>query len=91
MDVGGGMALMEVVGWHGWRWWDGIDGGGWMALMDVRNKARRSWSLVGSVLPECEVKTLITPPSRCTALGRVEPKLVSLPGKAFTLGAMRGF
>ena len=30
---------------------------------------------------EYEVKTGITPPSRCAALGRVEPELVGLPGK----------
>ena len=31
---------------------------------------------------ECKVTTLITPPSICTALGRVEPEMVGLPGKA---------
>ena len=28
-------AWMEVVGWHGCRWWDGMDGGGGMAWMEV--------------------------------------------------------
>ena len=35
--------------------------------------------------PECVGHTLITPdvpPSRCAVLGRVEPELVGLPGKA---------
>ena len=35
--------------------------------------------------PECVGNTLITPdrpPSRCAVLGRVEPELVGLPGKA---------
>ena len=36
-------------------------------------------------LTECEVKTLMTtghtPPSRCAALDRVEPNLVSVPGR----------
>ena len=42
--------------------------------------------------PECEVNTLITcvaPPSRCTALGRVVPELVGLPGKVLTRDATR--
>ena len=33
--------------------------------------------------------TPMTPPSRCAALGRCELELVSLPGKALTLDAMR--
>ena len=40
-------------------------------------------------LPECEVISLITPPSMCTALGRVEPEFVDLPGKALKQDAMR--
>ena len=33
-------------------------------------------------LRKCEVNTLMTPASTCTALGRVEPELVGFPGKA---------
>ena len=42
--------------------------------------------------PECEVNTLITliaPPSRRSALGRVELELVGLHGKALTRDATR--
>ena len=33
--------------------------------------------------------TLITPPSRCTALGRVEPELIGVPGKVLIQDATR--
>ena len=39
--------------------------------------------------PESDVKTLITPPSKCTALGRVKSELAGLLGKALTRDAMR--
>ena len=36
------------------------------------------------------VMTLITPLSRCTAQGRVEPELVGFPGKALTWAPREG-
>ena len=41
-------------------------------------------------LAECELKTPITPLSRCTALGRVKPELVGHLGKALTRDATEG-
>ena len=41
--------------------------------------------------PKCEMKTPISPPSRCAILGRAEPELVGLLGKALTRDAMRKF
>ena len=38
---------------------------------------------------ECDVKTLITPPSTCRALGRVESELVGLFVKALSQDATR--
>ena len=40
-------------------------------------------------LSEFEVKTLMTPPSSCAAMGRVEPELVGLPGKTSTRDATK--
>ena len=57
------------------------------------NKDRRCWShhMLGDAgaLPENKVNTLMTPPSRCTVLGRVNPELVGLSGKTITRNAMR--
>ena len=50
-------------------------------------KACEGWSGDAGALPECEVKTLITPPSCCTALGRVELELAGLPGGALSRDA----
>ena len=53
------------------------DNGGWP---DVRR--RRSTSRVRG-------DTLISPPSRCAALGWVDSELVGLPGRALACDAMR--
>ena len=44
---------------------------------------------VAGTLPECDVKTLTTPPSGCVAVGRAEPKLFGLPGKTLDQDAVR--
>ena len=54
-----------------------------------RMKPKGLGCMLGDVraLPECEVNSLvspITPPSRCAALGKVEPELVAVAGKALT-------
>ena len=58
-------------------------GGGWYACGTKLGRFDHIWR-DAQALAECKVKTLITPSSRCAALGMVEPELVGLPGKALT-------
>ena len=65
-------------------------------LVGMQDKARGACRMSGDavVLPEYEVKTLmtpITPPSWCAALGRVESELVGLQGKALARDSIRRF
>ena len=83
-------AVSHSYGWFG----EGRDGGGgWQAC---RTKPGGDDCRSGDVvaLSACELKTLmlmITPLSMCAALGRVEPELVCLPGKALAQGVTRRF
>ena len=62
-------------GWvcQGWRWW----------LVCMSGDA--------GALPQCDalMKRMITPPSTCAGLGRVEQGLVGLPGMALAPDATR--
>ena len=57
----------------------------------MRGKAKGVGHTSGAAgaLPECEVKTLITSPSWCAALGRLESKLVGILWKALAWDATR--
>ena len=61
--------------------WDGMV----VVIVDM-HAGQNQGGLVGRMsgdagaLPECAVMTLITPPSRCAALGMVEPELVVFHG-----------
>ena len=62
--------------------------GAWMEVVDGMHagQGQGGWPHVGRCRSVFEVRgdTLITPLSGCAALGRVEPELVGLPGKAFS-------
>ena len=70
---------------------------GWMAAgMEVVDgmhavKGHGGWSHVARCQSIFRVRddTLMTPPSRCPALGRVESELVSFPAKSSTLDPTR--
>ena len=53
-------------------------------LVACRDKSRRGWShdKDAGIIPECEAKM-------CASIGRNEPELVGLPGKALTRDATR--
>ena len=82
-----GLVTVGVCVWLSWLWWDGWGQGWSWCLVGMRDKAR--WLVVCREIPEHFQSVWgihwlhpIAPPSRCAVLGRVEPELVGLPGKA---------
>ena len=77
-----------VVIIHGYGWFGGgrDGGGGWYAC----GTKPVGWSHVVRCQNTSRARgdTLVAPRSRCSALGRVEPELVGLPGKALTRDLM---
>ena len=57
--------------------------GGWYAC-ETKPGGAGHMSRDAGTIPKCEVKTRITPHSRCATLGRFEPELVGLQRKALT-------
>ena len=56
----------------------------------MRDKAKGVWSHAGRCRSTSRVRgDTLTSPSRCAALGRVEPEFVVLSGKVLTRDAMR--
>ena len=74
------VAISHSYGWLG----GGRDGGGGWYVCRTKPGGIGRMSGDARALPECKVKTLITPPSRYTALAMVEPELVGLPGTTLT-------
>ena len=66
--------------------------GAGMEVLDGMHMGQNREGLIvrdAAALPECKMKTLTTPPSRCAAVCRVESELVSLLGKALARDATR--
>ena len=66
--------------------------GAGMEVVDlIHGQSQGGWSHDGRCRNISKVSgdTLMTLPSRCEALGSVEPEFVGLPGKALTLDATR--